>query len=309
VTASERAPALAPWRERYAAAATAADLQCPVVVGCSGGADSVALLALAADAGLDPIAAHVDHGLRPAGNLDRDHVAALAARLGARFDARTVDVAPGTNLEERARDARYEALEAARVECGASAILVAHTTDDQAETVLLNILRGAAGTGLSGMPSRRGLVVRPLLGFRRAETEALCAALGLPVLHDPMNDDEAFRRVAVRRRVLPMLAGVAGRDLVPVLARQADLLREESAFLDELARAAWPGPDGTSARALAELSPVLARRAVRQWLGPPPPSSAEVTRVLQVAASRHRATELSGGRRVRRSAGRLHLDA
>ncbi len=305
MTAPEPADVLAPWRERYAAAA--ADLQAPVVVGCSGGADSVALLALTVDGGLGPVAVYVDHGLRPGSDREQEHVAALAARLGARFDARTVDVPRGSNLEERARDARYEALEAARVEHGATAVLVAHTTDDQAETVLLNILRGAAGTGLSGMAVRRGFVVRPLLGFRRAETSALCSALGLPVLHDPMNDDEAFRRVAVRRRVLPLLSGVAGRDLVPVLARQADLLREESAFLDDLARAAWPGSDGPSARALSALAPVLARRAVRQWLGPPPPSSAEVSRVLLVAAGRHRSTELAGGRTVRRAAGRLHL--
>ena len=144
--------------------------------------------------------------------------------------------------------------------------------------MLLNVLRGAASAGLSGMPARRGFLVRPLLGFRRAETSALCETLGLAVLHDPMNDDEAFRRVAVRRRVLPMLEGVAGRDLVPVLARQADLLREESDFLDELARAAWPGAEGVSAEVLAALPPVLARRAVRLWLGPPPPSLAEVTR-------------------------------
>lgn len=297
---------LARWRERYAAATT--DLEPPVVVACSGGGDSTALLAITADAGLEPIAVHVDHGLRPVGGRERDHVAGLAARLGVRFDARSVDVGTGSNLEERARDARYEVLEAARVEHCATAVLVAHTTDDQAETVLLNILRGAAGTGLAGMPARRGFVVRPLLGFRRADTSALCAALGLPVLHDPMNDDEAFRRVAVRHRVLPLLESVAGRDLVPVLARQAELLREESTFLDELARAAWPGPEGTSARALAALSPVLARRAVRQWLGPPPPSSAEVTRVLQVAVGRYRATEVAGGRTVRRAAGRLRLE-
>ena len=132
----------------------------------------------------------------------------------------------------------------------------------------------------------------------------------MAVLHDPMNDDEAFRRVAVRRRVLPMLEGVAGRDLVPVLARQAELLREESDFLDELARAAWPGAEGASARALVALPPVLARRAVRLWLGPPPPSLAEVTRVLQVAAGEHRATELAGrtdGAPNRRSAARRRV--
>jgi tRNA(Ile)-lysidine synthase len=305
VTAPQLADPLAPYRPRFVA--TPIGLAAPVIVGCSGGADSVALLALAVDAGLAPIAVHVDHGLRPESASERHHVAALAAELGAGSDARLVDVAPGSNLEERARDARYEALESARIEHGATAVLVAHTADDQAETVLLNVLRGAASAGLSGMRARPGFLVRPLLGFRRAETAAICDALGVVVLHDPMNDDEAFRRVAVRRRVLPMLEGVAGRDLVPVLARQAELLREESDFLDGMARAAWPGTEGAWAGTLAALAPVLARRAVRLWLGPPPPSLAEVTRVLQVAAGEHRATELSGGRTVRRTAGQLRV--
>ena len=224
-----------------------------------------------------------------------------------RFVRRVVDVEPGSNLEERAR-ARYGALEAARIEHGAPAVLVGHTADDQAETVLLNVLRGAASAGLPVWRRGAGRLARPLLGFRRAETLASCAeTLGLAVLHDPMNDDEAFRRIAVRRTVLPMLEGVAGRDLVPVLARQAEVLRAESDFLDELARAAWPGGDGASAGALAALPPVLARRAVRLWLGPPPPSLAEVTRVLQVAVGEHRATELAGGRTVRRTAGQLRV--
>jgi tRNA(Ile)-lysidine synthase len=188
-------------------------------------------------------------------------------------------------------------------------VLVAHTTDDQAETVLLNVLRGAASTGLAGMRAQRGHLIRPLLGFRRAETAALCAAMDLPVLRDPMNDDETFRRVAVRRRVLPVLEGVAGRDLVPVLARQAELLREESNYLDELAGAAWPHHDDASARSLAALPPVLARRAVRLWLGSPPPSQADVTRVLAVATGDHRSTQLSGGRTVRRVAGRLCVES
>jgi tRNA(Ile)-lysidine synthase len=305
VTAPLFADPLAPYRNRFAASST--NLAAPVIVGCSGGADSVALLALAADAGLSPIAVHVDHGLRAESAGEALRVAELAACLGVSFDARVVDVGPGSNLEERARDARYGALEAARFERGATAVLVAHTADDQAETVLLNVLRGAASAGLSGMRVRRGFLVRPLLGFRRAETSALCETLGLPILHDPMNDDEAFRRIAVRRSVLPMLEGVAGRDLVPVLARQAELLREESDFLDELARAAWPGGNGASAGALAALPPVLARRAVRLWLGPPPPSFAEVTRVLQVAVGDHRATELAGSRTVRRTAGQLRV--
>ena len=191
---------------------------------------------------------------------------------------------------------------------GAEWVLVAHTADDQAETVLLNVLRGAAAAGIAGMAARRDRIARPLLGLRRAETRALCATLGLDVVEDPMNLDVAFTRVALRRQVLPLLESIAGRDLVPVLARQAEVLRAESEYLDGLARAAWPGDGDPSARALASLHPVLAQRAVRVWLGSPPPSHAEVARVLQVARGECRATQLAGGRAIRRSAGRLLLE-
>jgi tRNA(Ile)-lysidine synthase len=274
----------------------------------SGGADSVALLALAADAGLAPIAAHVDHGLRPESNAEVAHVRTLASTLGAGFHATCITVAPGPNLEARARDTRYAALAAVRVEVGADVVLVGHTADDQAETVLLNVLRGAAGSGLAGMAPRHGTVVRPLLDARRDETRALCGALGLTVLDDPMNDDRAFRRVAIRHDVLPYLSALAERDLVPVLARQAAILRSDSEYLDELAARAWPADEGGSrVGPLLALPLPLARRALRQWLGAPPPSLAEIERVFAVARGDARATELAGGRAVRRSAGVLVL--
>ena len=294
---------LSPWRPRFRAAVR--DLGAPVVVACSGGADSVALLALAVDAQLDPIAVHVDHGLRAGSEQESDCVRATAMRLGARFLARSVSLESGANLEARARDARYAALEDARVASGATVVLVGHTADDQAETVLLNVLRGAAASGLAGMPRRNGAVERPLLDLRRTDTRAICDALELGVVADPMNDDRAFRRVAIRHDVMPALARLASRDLVPVLARQADILRSESEFLDEQAAGAWPGPAGPRASVLASLPVVLARRAVRQWIGAPPPSAAEVERVLAVARGDVRATELAGGRTVRRSAGLL----
>ncbi len=143
--------------------------------------------------------------------------------------------------------------------------------------------------------------------MRRAETRAICDALGFPVLDDPMNHDSEFRRVAIRREVLPMLSSLAARDLVPVLARQADILRSESEFLDALAVAAWPDDDPPTAVALDALPVVLARRAVRAWLGTPPPSSAEVERVLAVASGASRGAELAGGRAVRRTSGRLSV--
>jgi tRNA(Ile)-lysidine synthase len=278
----------------------------PVVVGCSGGPDSLALLALAVAADLAPIAVHVDHGLRAESEDDGRVVAHAAEQLGVASQTRSVHIATGPNLEARARDARYDALERARVDTSASVVLVGHTADDQAETVLLNLLRGSASRGLGGMAVRRDAVVRPLLGLRRADTEAVCATMGFTPVRDVMNDDRSFRRVWIRTEVLPALSDGAGRDLVPVLARQAELLRADSDYLDELARAAWPpAPDRAPAAALAQLPLPLARRAVRQWLGAPPPSLAEVERVLLVARGEARATELAGGRRVSRHQGEM----
>jgi len=297
---------LAPWRTRLR---HLEGVEAPVVVACSGGPDSIALLALAVDAGLDPIAVHVDHGLRAGSDREAGLVAATAARLGARFRAERVTVPRGPNLEAGAREARYGALERARVALDATAVLVGHTADDQAETVLLNLLRGSATAGLGGMPARRDRIVRPLLALRRIDTAALCARLGLVPLDDPMNVDPAFLRVRLRREIIPVLERAAGRDLVALLARQADVVRAESDFLDGLARAAWPPGDGTAPTALlAGMPVVLARRAVRCWLGPPPPSLDEVERVLAVAGGEARATELAGGRRVRRSRGRLYAE-
>jgi tRNA(Ile)-lysidine synthase len=292
-----------------AAGSDFAGLVAPVVVACSGGADSLALLALAVDAGLDPIAVHVDHALRPESGAERSFVEQAATRLGAGFAARLEPVAPGANLEARARAARYRALEAVRSTVGATAVLTGHTADDQAETVLLNVLRGAATDGLAGIPPRRGRLARPLLGVRRAETRAICRARDLCPIDDPMNADPAYRRVFLRREVLPVLERSARRDLVPVLARQAEVLRAESDLLDRLARDALRDLGGPSPRAkeMAELPVALARRVIRQWLGPPPPSFDEIDRVLAVARGDTRATELGGWRRVERSRGALRL--
>jgi tRNA(Ile)-lysidine synthase len=278
-----------------------AALDCAV----SGGPDSLALLVLAAAAGCAVTAIHVDHGLRPGSAAEAAVVAGAAALVGARFAAEKVSVGAGPNLEARARAARFATLPLG--------VATGHTMDDQAETILLNLLRGSGADGLAGMePGLR----HPLLGLRRHETHGVCAAMGLEPVHDPSNDDPAFLRNRVRHELLPLCADVAGRDPVPLLARQAGVLRDEVALLNELAREAAPDPQ--SARALAALPVALARRAVRQWLqasgascdGRPgyPPSSAEVERVMAVAAGRAVATELSGGRRVYRRGGRLSVE-
>jgi tRNA(Ile)-lysidine synthase len=256
------------------------------------------LLALAVDAGLEPVAVHVDHGLRDGGAREAAAVASIAERVGAGFLARRVTVVRGSNLEARARESRYEALESARAECGASAILVGHTLDDQAETVLLNLLRGSGAPGLAGMAVRRDRIVRPLIGLRRSETNEICARIGITPMHDPSNDDVSFRRAWVRHELLPMLDRGAARDMAPVLARQADVLREESEFLDELARRAWPTDAGSHAGDLMRLHTPVARRAVRCWVGQPPPSFDEVEAILAIARGARTAVDLAGGRRV-----------
>ena len=177
-----------------------------VTCAVSGGADSLALLVLAAEAGCRATAVHVDHGLRPGSDEEAEVVRAAADRWGAAFRGVRVAVAPGPNLEARARATRYAALPAD--------VLTGHTADDQAETMLLNLLRGAGLDGLAGMDPRR----RPLRRLRRRETRALCDILGLEPIEDPTNLDSAFRRTRVRHELLPLLDDIAERDVAPILA-------------------------------------------------------------------------------------------
>lgn len=294
----------------------------PLVCAVSGGPDSLALLVLATAAGCDVTAVHVDHGLRPGSGAEADLVAGAAAHYGAAFRGESVHVEAGPNLEARARRARRHVL-GPRAATG-------HTMDDQAETVLVNLLRGAGRDGLAGMRVGPG---HPLLAIRRAEAAALCAAEGLRPVDDPTNRDPRYLRNRVRHELLPLCCAVAGRDLVPVLARQAGVLAGEADLLDGLASALDP----TDARGLARADPALARRAVRRWLRdggpgaaprtaeetaahglpapePPardgeshPPDLGAVERVLAVARGEAAATDVAPGLHVRRSGGRLSI--
>jgi tRNA(Ile)-lysidine synthase len=259
----------------------------------SGGADSVALLVLARAANLNVTVWHIDHGLRENSHTEAELVAQFATQFGAQFESRTVTVEQGANTEARAREARYDALP--------QGVMTGHTADDQAETILINLLRGSGTRGLAGMqPTDQ----RPLLHIRRSETEALCSALGISVFNDPSNDDERFQRNRIRHEVLPLLESLAKRDLVPVLTRQSVLLRDDDDLLNELAGALDP----TDALALANAPIALSRRAIRTWLtNPLVPDSATVERVLEVARGNTLACDIGLGRQVRRSQQRLRI--
>lgn len=266
-----------------------------MVCAVSGGADSLTLLVLAVEAGLHVTAVHVDHGTRQGSAAEADVVRDAAARFGADFEARSVEVAPGANLEARWRDARRSVLPA-----GA---LTGHTLDDQAETILLNLLRGSSLDGLAGIEPGP---TKPLLRIRRTETRALCRDLGLAPVEDPSNVDPAFRRARIRREALPLLDAIAERDVARLLSRQAELIRDDTSFLEVMSRERIPDP--ADARVLGSAPLPLARRAVRRWLQGPtghPLDSASVDRVLAVARCETEACELPGGTRVSRSGMRL----
>ena len=262
----------------------------------SGGPDSLALLVLACEAGCQVTAWHVDHGLRPDSAAEAELVAQAAARWGAAFEARTAQCEGGPNLEARARAARYRVLP--------EGVLTGHTADDQAETVLLNLIRGAGLDGLAGIDPAR----RPLLALRRRETQALCDAQELEPFQDPSNLDPAHRRNRIRHELLPLLCDIAERDVVPIIARNAGLLGGIRDLLDELAEAIDP----TDAKAVADAPEPLAQMALRRWIqdetgAEHPPDAAAIERVLAVARNEARSTDVGGSWRITRSSQRLGL--
>ena len=262
----------------------------------SGGADSSALVALAVSAGLDVTAHHVNHRSRPESDDEAIAAEQIAARLGAAFVSSVAPVASGPNFEARARAARRSVL--------GPDVLTGHTADDQAETLLLALLRGSGATGLSAMATGP---THPLLGLRRHETHALCAAFEIDPVDDPSNADPRFRRNRVRHEVMPLLDEIAERDVVALATRSADLLGADDRLLNELAAAI----DATDAIALSGAPLPLARRAVRSWLSVDgyPPDAAAIARVLDVAAGRSGACEVAGIGRIRRSRQRLLIES
>ncbi|WP_341717966.1 tRNA lysidine(34) synthetase TilS [Micromonospora sp. FIMYZ51] len=302
----------------------------PVLVACSGGADSLALAAatafVAPRAGRAAGLVTVDHGLQ-AGSAERaETVARWAEQAGlAPVEVVRVDVAgrPG-GPEAAARAARYQALVEVAGRHGATALLTGHTRDDQAETVLLALARGAGPRGLAGMPASRELggvrLIRPLLDIDRAQTRAACRALGLTPWEDPHNRDPAYARSRVRADVLPALVRALGPAVLDNLARTARLVAADNRVLDDLAVAALAearhAEGGLAVKVLADLAPAIRARVLRAWaheLGAAPAalSHRHVTALdaLVTAWRGQGAAYLPGGLRVLRNAGRLLVAA
>lgn len=301
-----------------------------LVVGLSGGADSVALTdvlaTLAARRGFRLVAAHLDHGLRPESAEDVVFCTDLARRLGISIRTDRADVRgrarlDKSGLEDAARCERRAFLRAVRKAEGAAAIVLAHTRDDQAETLLLRLLRGAGSTGLAAMRPRAGDIVRPLLGVSRADVLAYLAERGLAWREDATNADPAFLRNRIRHELIPYLESRFNPRIRAGLAREAGLLADEDETLeaaalhlaDTIVRS--DGDGIVLLRAGLRAAPrALARRVVRQALaragGLSGVSVHHVDRLLDLAASDRpsgRSLTLPGGRTAHFRFDRVHI--
>jgi tRNA(Ile)-lysidine synthase len=314
-----------------------------IIVAVSGGADSTALL-LAVDElikrdklHVQPIVAHLDHGLRDESKADAQWVVKLAKDLGYEATISTRNVKQSAtkrkaNLEQAARDARYDFLAKAAAKKDSKYVLTAHTLDDQAETVVMRLLRGSAAEGLSGSSAVRSLtpdsdvlLVRPLLSWaRRAHTESYCQLRGFDFLSDTMNDDETFSRVRVRKQLIPLMQSFNNR-IVETLSRTANLLGEDAMALSSQAEqlielaAADSRKSETSApsldvKVLASAPPAVRRRALREWILRARGSLRRLETVHLLGVEKllegergGRVAELPGGMKVSRKQGRLEL--
>ncbi|MFT4604246.1 MAG: tRNA(Ile)-lysidine synthase, partial [Rhodothermales bacterium] len=261
----------------------------PLLVAVSGGMDSVTLAHCLHQAGFSIVLGHVHHGLRESAYKDEALVKGLAGELGCPFEAARLNLVktPGASMQAEARDARYAALASMADQVGALGIVTAHHADDQAETVLINLARGAGPQGLGGMdavsvvPGRTDLkLYRPLLERTRAEIEAIALARGLRWAEDPTNQDLVYRRNAVRSRLLPVLHEIFGAGASRAIARSARLLRayentELAPMSDKILESARHPLEPTFVRTegfllqqeeLAQLGPVWRTRVLLQAL-------------------------------------------
>ena len=319
-----------------------------VVVAVSGGADSTALLLAIEELKTNyklytgVCVAHLDHRLRKSSSKDAKWVADLSAQLGFKnVIGRAKLDETNENLEQAAREARYAFLERTAKRLSANYVLTAHTMDDQAETVLMRLMRGSASFGLGGMESLRPLaknssikLVRPLLWARRSETEDYCRLRRINFLSDEMNNDLTFARVKVRKQLLPLMQSFNNR-IVEAISRTATQLREDGAVLVNdsdalLQRAAVSNavsneenggegetePPALDVKVLANAPPALRRRALRQWLSNARGGTRRLEMVHLLAVEKllegnagGRVAELPSGGKVRRRRNRLEFES
>ena len=284
-----------------------------ILVAVSGGADSLALSEVAKIEGeklaLKVIGVTIDHQLQSGSAAQAEKV---VSQLSIPCLIEKVEVEITDGIEASARRARYEALDKCAKENNAVAVLLGHTKDDQAETVLLGLARGSGARSLAGMSEVNGIYIRPFLGITRDETVAACKELNLQPWNDPHNEDSSFSRVRVRKNVLPMMESELGPGIKDALVRSAELLRDDADTLDALAQEFWTKDKSLDVEALLKLPKAVRTRVLRLALfdsGVSQLSAEQVGRVEALISNWKGQGEVSlpSGVKVSRISGRLTL--
>ena len=306
--------AVRPWLAQLASDTTA-------LVGVSGGADSMALaVALLLEGNVNQtriIPVVVDHGLQTNSAEVAASVVEKLKKLGFEdiFTSRA-HVTMQDGIEASARRARYQIFQQALETYGTNVLFLGHTRDDQAETVLLGLARGSGTKSLSGMPEVTGPFIRPLLNIESATTDAACAEYGIEVWNDPHNFNEEFRRVRVRKNILPALEENLGPGISEALARSARLLREDATALDEWAQRIYEDldPKSLDVGVLAGLPKAIRSRVIRIaiYAAGAPAGSISADHIVPIEAlvtnwRGQGSADLPGGVKVARISGRLSL--
>jgi len=295
--------------------------QLRILIGVSGGADSLALaigtLAECKSADLDLVAIVIDHQLQEGSAKVAEHTSQQLLDLGfTNVEVMKVNVEVIDGMESSARRARYSAFDEAIAKYQPDYFFLAHTKNDQAESVLLGLARGSGTRSLSGIAEVNGIFIRPLLGVDRAMTEEVCVENGITPWIDPHNSDSSYARVRVRREILPLMEREIGPGIVDALARSAGILREDADALDELATEYLAGqdPQDLAVEPLRKIPKALRIRVLRQaiYLAGAPMGSLSADHLLPIEAlitNWHGQGEISlpGGVKVLRISGRLSL--
>ena len=278
------------------------------LIACSGGADSIALALIAVNEGLDFALVYVEHNINKSTRACEDIVKDLSEKLDVEFFVKHVYLEIDktmSNIEARARDARYIALEQVRKENKFDFVLTAHHLDDYVETFLINLMRGA-GSSVASLSSKRQNIVRPILHFRKNQLENIVEKSDIEYFSDPSNDSDSFVRNRVRKELIPLMDEISNRDVSPLISKAGQHISRDQKFISTLGAQSWPIDDDTSTISLQKLNPAIQNHAIRSWLMGDMPSTKELTNILAVVNHKITKTQISGDRTIWRKDAMLY---
>lgn len=278
------------------------------LIACSGGGDSIGLALVAASQNIDFALMYVEHNINPSTRVCETIVGDLATKLGVEVFVENVDLDSENNkgnLESRARDMRYAALEKVREENAYDFVLTAHHLDDYVETFFINLIRGA-GSSIASLSAARQNLVRPLLHWRKSQLENLVNKSEIEFFSDPSNALDCFVRNRIRNEVMPLLDDISKRDVAPLIAKAGNHISRDQKFISKLGEESWPIVGDTDTRALRALDISLQNHAIRAWIDGDRPSAKEMANILDVVNHEIPRTQISGNRTIWRKDAKLY---